>query len=145
MVSCSAVIATKLGEAIDQINRERNMKSDSLPSERLLTVQCPKNRDQNGTHFRCDTVEEIENLRLLTADDLALLILLFQQLQRNMTEYDRLMDDLQYIVQSVELMNMRDPEHQRIDRLLSLFSKLLTASMHLEICLPYRRRDRPIY
>ena len=102
-----AAIATTLGKAIDQRTRDKTSKSIKHHTTKLLGLKPPSINENKVAKSRCNTMDEIQNFSRLKPDDLALLILLFQTLDKNINEYDNILRDIRHIAEFISKFNKK--------------------------------------
>ncbi|CAF0979926.1 unnamed protein product [Rotaria sordida] len=103
----AAVIATTLGKAIDQITRDKTSTTSKYYNTKLLGLQRPSINENKISTSRCTNVDEIQNFSQLKPDDLALLIILFQTLDKNIIEYDNILRDIRHISEYISKFNKK--------------------------------------
>ncbi|CAF1508712.1 unnamed protein product, partial [Rotaria sordida] len=101
------VIATTLGKAIDQITRDKTSTTSKYYNTKLLRLQRPSINENKISTSRCTNVDEIQNFSQLKPDDLALLIILFQTLDKNIIEYDNILRDIRHISEYISKFNKK--------------------------------------
>ena len=115
MVLDSAVIATTLGQAMDQITRDKTSKTHLHQRTRLMGLKRPSIHHQATLgHSRYRTVDERTNASRLKPDDLVLLIVLFQILDKNIAEYGHVLRDLRRIAQSITKLNRSNDAYSSV-------------------------------
>ncbi|CAF2353044.1 unnamed protein product [Rotaria sp. Silwood2] len=103
----AAVVATTLGKAIDQITRNKSSATSQHYNTKLLGLQRPSINENKISMSRCTNVDEIQNFSQLKPDDLALLIILFQTLDKNIIEYDNILRDIRHIGEYISKSNKK--------------------------------------
>ncbi|CAF1024838.1 unnamed protein product [Rotaria sp. Silwood1] len=103
----AAVIATTLGKAIDQIKRDKTSTTSKHHNMKLLRLQSPSIKDKKRSKSRCSNIDEIQNFSQLKPDDLALLIILFQTLDKNINEHDNILRDVRHIGEYISKSNKK--------------------------------------
>ncbi|CAF2422802.1 unnamed protein product [Rotaria sp. Silwood2] len=103
----AAVIATTLGKAIDQITRDKTSTNSKHHNIKLLGLQRPSINEKKISKSRCINIDEIQNFSKLKPDDLALLIILFQTLDKNIIEYDNILRDIRHIGEDISKSNKK--------------------------------------
>ena len=101
----SAVIATTLGRAMDRITRDKTFKTHQHQRTRLMGLLRPSLHQTSLGHSRYRTIDERINASRLKPDDLVLLIVLFQILDKNIAEYAHVLKDLRHLMQSITKLN----------------------------------------
>ncbi|CAF2507478.1 unnamed protein product [Rotaria sp. Silwood2] len=102
-----SVVATTLGKAIDQITRNKSSATSQHYNTKLLGLQRPSINENKISMSRCTNVDEIQNFSQLKPDDLALLIILFQTLDKNIIEYDNILRDIRHIGEYISKSNKK--------------------------------------
>ena len=100
-----AVIATTLGKAIDQRTRDKNSITRKHHHTKLVGLQYPSRTEKQSIPSRCSNSDDIQNFSQLKVDDLALLILLFQLLDENITEHGNILRDIGHLSESISKLN----------------------------------------
>ncbi|CAF3419509.1 unnamed protein product [Rotaria socialis] len=103
----AAVIAATLGKAIDRRTRDISSKSIKHHTTKLLGLKRPSINEKKIPKSRCNTMDEIDNFSRLKPDDLALLILLFQTLDKNVNEYDNILRDIRHVAEFISKFNRK--------------------------------------
>jgi hypothetical protein len=106
-LSFSAVIATILGKAIDQITRDDTPIIADNHNTKLIGLQRASINERKRCKSRCRNIDEIQNFSQLKPDDLSLLIILFQILDKNISEYDNILHDIRHIGEYIAQFNQK--------------------------------------
>ncbi len=75
---------------------------------KLIGLQRPSINERKLTKSRCLNISEIENFSQLKPDDLSLLIILFQILDKNLSEYENLLHDIRHIGEYIAKSNEKN-------------------------------------
>ncbi|CAF2907068.1 unnamed protein product [Rotaria sp. Silwood2] len=92
---------------IDQITRNKSSATSQHYNTKLLGLQRPSINENKISMSRCTNVDEIQNFSQLKPDDLALLIILFQTLDKNIIEYDNILRDIRHIGEYISKSNKK--------------------------------------
>ncbi|CAF1232145.1 unnamed protein product [Adineta steineri] len=128
----AAVIATHLGKAMDQITRDKTSITENNYNTKLIGLQHPTIKERTITKPRCITIDEIHNFSQLKPDDLALLIILFQIVDKNIYEYDHILYDIRCIGEYIAEFNQKNLisasssyQQQRLTIIMDTLKKIL--------------------
>lgn len=103
-----------LGTAIDRITRNQNRNNLKEHNTRLVGLDRPKLSKELSKVSRCQTSDEIENFSRLRSDDLVFFIVLFQNFEKNLHEFDHLLHDIRRIGQSLNQIDLLSPNRQQL-------------------------------
>lgn len=124
------MIASTLGKTIEQITRDTTQTNTSHQQTRLIGVQRPLLHDQPATPYRCKTTQEIVNFARLQPDDLPFFLLVFQNLEKNIHEYNHICQDLRRIAESIGKLNRKlfffhsvDDQQHQLDQMIATLSE----------------------
>ena len=92
---------------MDKITRNKSLINRDEHSTKLVGLRRPTIKERVEGKCRCTTSEQVHNFSQLKPDDLALLIVLFQNLDKNLLEYDRLLRDIRRIGEFIADFNPR--------------------------------------
>jgi hypothetical protein len=82
---------------MDQITRDKTSIAANNHHTTLVGLQRPTISERRITKSRCKNLDEIYNFSQLKPDDLAFLTILFQILDKNLSEYDNILHDIVHI------------------------------------------------
>lgn len=119
---------------MDRVTRDKTSIINDNQHPQLIGLQRPSISERKLTQSRCKRNSEIENFSQLKADDLALLTILFQVLEKNITEYDNILRDVRHIGEYIAKFNKKtfifkesNNQQNQLMNALSIFEEYLKA------------------
>jgi hypothetical protein len=92
---------------MDKITRDKTSIINHYQNTKLLGLRHPSLSERKLTKSRCRNKTEIENFSNLKPDDLALLTILFQNLEKNIFEYENILHDIRHIGKYITELNKK--------------------------------------
>jgi hypothetical protein len=132
-----AVVAATLDKAINKITHDKTSITINNHNTKLIGLQRPSINERKSTKSRCFNIQEIENFSQLKSDDLALLIIFFQILDKNISEYENILHDIHHIGEYIAKLNEKNfvlnslnneqlyLQHQRLKIMINTLSIIL--------------------
>jgi hypothetical protein len=93
---------------MDRITRDKTSIAANNHNTKLIGLQRPTINERRTTKSRCKNLDEIYNFSQLKPDDLALLTILYQILDKNLSEYDNILHDIRHIGGYIAELNKKN-------------------------------------
>jgi len=93
---------------MNQITQDKTSLINNNHNTKLIGLQRPLINERKMTKSRCLNSYEIENFSHLKSDDLSLLIIIFQILEKNIFEFENILHDIRYIGEYIAESNEKN-------------------------------------